>query len=210
MHEHPLFHQKKAMRIGASIIIGTFVVTLATIGKPVGVSAVDLVANVSANVVTPITLAENTALSFGNIAITSGSDDTTPASISLDADSGTVTDPPAQPNGANIVSLTGATVGEFTVFAGVAEAIPMTITVSSTATLSLAGQDDLDVSAITVGKLVEGLGLTGDCSAGCNMTSSATGNIRFPVGATLTMSRGDGNFGDGSYSGSFTVTAIYQ
>lgn len=201
---------KKAMRIGASFVIGAFVVSSATIGNPVGLRAADLVANISANVTTPITLAENTSLSFGDIAITSGSDDTASGSISLDADSGTVTDPLAQANGANIVSLSGATVGEFTVFAGAAETIAMTITIPSAAVLSMAGQDDLDVSAITVGMLTEGSGGSGDCSAGCNMISAATGNIRFPVGATLTMALGNGTYGDGNYTGSFTVTAIYQ
>lgn len=195
---------------GASFSVRAIAVAVATALVPFGVSAVDLVANVAANVVTPITLAEDTALSFGDIAVTSGSDDTATAGITLDAESGTVTDPLAAPNGANIVSLTGATAGAFTVFAGVAEAIPMTITIPASATLSLAGQDDLDVSAISVGTLVEGVGGSGDCSAGCNMTSASSGNIRFPVGATLTMAVGDGNYGDGTYSGSFTVTAIYQ
>ena len=183
---------------------------LAAVMVPYGTYAADLVANVSANVVTPITMAEVTALSFGDIAVTSGSDDTASGDITLAADSGTVTDPLAAPNGANIVALTGATAAEFTIFAGAAEAIPMTITIPSTATLSLAGQDDLDVSAISVGTLAEGVGISGDCSAGCNMTSATSGNIRFPVGATLTMAAGNGSYGDGTYSGTFTVTAIYQ
>lgn len=200
----------KAMRNGVSIIIGALVVTLATIGEPVAVLAVELVAHISTNVVTPITLAETTTLSFGDIAVTPGSDNSASGSISLDPDSGAVSDPPAQPNGANIVFLSGARAGEFTVFAGVSEAVPMTIITSSTATLRLAGQDNLDVSEITVGALLEGVGNIGDCSAGCNITSSASGKISFPVGATLTMSAGNGTYGDGKYSGTFTVTAIYQ
>lgn len=195
---------------GASIIVRISAVVLATALPARGLHATGLVANVSANVVTPITLAENTMLSFGDIAVISGSDDTATGDITLDADSGTVADPLAAPNGANIISLSGATVGEFTVYAGAAETIPMTVTIPSTTTLSLAGQDDLDVSAITVGTLIEGIGVAGDCSAGCSMTSAATGNISFPVGATLTMAVGDGSYADGTYSGTFTVTAIYQ
>lgn len=211
MHKHhaiPLI--KKVMVIGASIYFRALVVTLAATALPVAAGAADLTVTISANVVTPLTLVEDQTLSFGSIAITSGSDDTASGGITLDADNGTVDDPLAEPNGANIVFLSGATVGEFTVFAGVAETIPMTITVPSMATLTFAGQDNLDVSAITVGTLTEGAGAAGDCSAGCNMVSATTGNIKFPVGATLTMAVGNGNYGDGTYSGSFTVTAVYQ
>ena len=155
-------------------------------GPGSGSRATDLVANISANVVTPITMAENTILSFGNIAVTPGSDDSASGGITLDADSGNVTDPLAAPNGANIVALSGSSVGEFTVYAGAAKAIPMTITIPSTTTLGFAGQDDLDVSAITVGSLTEGIGAVGDCSAGCNMTSATNGNISFPVGLGFT------------------------
>lgn len=207
-------NQTEAMFRGASIIIRVHAVALAaaafSFGPAFNSFATDLVANVSTNVVTPITMSENTALSFGDIAVTSGNDDSASGTITLDADSGNLSDPQAAPNGANIVALSGGSAGKFTIFAGAAKAIPMTITIPLTSTLGFGGQDDLDVSAITVGGLTEGVGAEGDCSAGCNMTSASNGNISFPVGATLSMAVGNGDYGDGTYSGTFTVTATYQ
>ncbi|MCH8863261.1 MAG: hypothetical protein IID51_12230 [Proteobacteria bacterium] len=89
--------------------------------------AVDLVATADATLVTLITVTQNTQMTFGNIAVIPGTDDTAQASITLNA-VGTVTDPVAEANNANIVALTGATPGNYTIFVGDNAAIPMTVT----------------------------------------------------------------------------------
>lgn len=172
--------------------------------------AVDLVANADATLVTLITVTLNTPMTFGNIAVIPGSDDSAQASITL-LPTGTVTDPVAEANNANIVALTGATAGNYTVFVGDTAAIPMTVSTGTIVNLTFGGNAALNLSAITIGTLSTGTGTGGDCSGGCVLTSTAAnGNIIFPVGATLTQSTGDGTYADGTYSGSFTITAIYQ
>lgn len=171
--------------------------------------AVDLVATADATLVTLITVVENTQITFGNIAVIPGTDDLAWGTLTLGAD-GTVTDPVAEANNANIVSLTGATPGNYTVFVGDAAAIPMTVTTGTLVDLVNGGNDLLTLSAIDIGTLTTGTGTGGDCSGGCVLTSAVDGNIIFPVGATITMAVGDGTYADGIYAGSFTLTAIYQ
>lgn len=173
--------------------------------------AATLNADISANVATPMIVTQTTAMAFGTIAIIAGSDDVNHGNITLAADTGAMTDPVAEANGANIVYLTGSAPGVINVDVGAALAVAITVTVPLTATLVDAGAgDDLAVSAITVGTPTAGTGVTGDCSAGCNVTSAATGNFTFPVGATLTMAVGNGSYPNDTYSGQYTVTAIYQ
>lgn len=172
--------------------------------------AVDLVATADATLVTLITVTQNTQMTFGNIAVIPGSDNTAFGSITLNS-VGTVTDPVAEANNANIVALTGATAGNYTVFVGDTAAIPMTVTTGTLVDLVNGGNDLLTLSAIDIGTLSTGTGTSGDCSGGCVLTSAAaSGNIIFPVGATITMAVGNGTYADGTYTGSFTLTAIYQ
>lgn len=177
-----------------------------------GVShAASVNADISANVATPMTVSQSTAMAFGTIAIIVGSDNTAWGNITLAADTGAMTDPVAEANGANIVYLTGAAPAVITVDVGAALAVGITLTVPLTATLVDSGAgNDLAVSAITVGTPTSGSGATGDCSSGCNVTSAATGDFTFPVGAKLTMAVGNGSYPNDTYSGQYTVTAIYQ
>lgn len=198
------------MRTKATFMKTAAVMALATAALSGAADAVDLLANVDAVVITPITVTETIPMSFGNIAIIAGSNTTNKGSITLGTD-GTVTDPLAEANGANIIALTGSAPGIIKVFVGGSIAVPMTVTVPLTATLTLASQDNLDVTAITVGAQTTGSGAVGDCSLGCTMTSAAAnGNIIFPLGAVLTMAVGNGTYGDGTYAGTFTISAVYQ
>lgn len=195
----------KANFLKSSVIMAT---AMAALSGPA--DAVDLVATADATLVTLITVTQNTQMTFGNIAVIPGTDDTAQASITLNA-AGTVTDPIAEPNNANIVSLTGAAPGNYTVFVGDTAAIPMTVTTGTIVNLTNGANAALNLTAIDIGTLSTGSGTSGDCSSGCVLTSAAaSGNIIFPVGATLTQSTGDGTYADGTYAGSFTITAIYQ
>ncbi len=177
-----------------------------------GVSqAATLNADISAVVATPMAVTQTTALTFGTIAITPGSDNLAWGNITINADTGAITDPAAEANGSNIIYLTGAAPGDINVNVGAAVAIGITVTVPLTATLVDSGAgDDLDVSAITVGTATLGTGAIGDCSGGCNATSNAAGNFAFPLGAKVTMAVGNGTYPNDPYSGQFTITAVYQ
>lgn len=173
--------------------------------------AATLKADMSVVVATPMTMTQTQSLDFGAIAVVSGSNGSAAGTITMDPNSGAISDPAAEANGANIVHLNGAQAGEIKVNVGAAEAIPMTVTVPSTATLSDSGAgDDLDVTAITVGTPTVGSGSTGDCSSGCAVTSADNGDLVFPLGATLAMAAGDGSYPNDTYSGQFTIIAAYQ
>lgn len=198
------------MRTKANFLKSAAVMATAMVALSGTADAVDLVATADATLVTLITVTQNTQMTFGNIAVIPGTDDTAWGSITLNSD-GTVTDPVAEANNANIVALTGATAGNYTVFVGDTAAIPMTVTTGTLVDLVNGGNALLTLTAIDIGTLATGTGTSGDCSGGCVLTSAAaSGNIIFPVGATITMAVGNGTYADGTYVGSFTLTAIYQ
>lgn len=198
------------MRTKANFLKSAAVMATAMVALSGTADAVDLVATADATLVTLITVTQNTQMTFGNIAVIPGTDNTAWGSITLNS-VGTVTDPVAEANNANIVSLTGATAGNYTVFVGDTAAIPMTVTTGTLVDLVNGVNDLLTLTAIDIGTLSTGTGTSGDCSGGCVLTSAAaSGNIIFPVGATITMAVGNGTYADGTYVGSFTITAIYQ
>lgn len=198
------------MRTKANFLKSAAVMATAMVALSGTADAVDLVATADATLVTLITVTQNTQMTFGNIAVIPGTDNTAWGSITLNS-VGTVTDPVAEANNANIVSLTGATAGNYTVFVGDTAAIPMTVTTGTLVDLVNGANDLLTLTAIDIGTLSTGTGTSGDCSGGCVLTSAAaSGNIIFPVGATITMAVGNGTYADGTYVGSFTITAIYQ
>lgn len=199
------------MRTKANLLKTGAIMAVAMTALSGGADAVDLTANANATLVTLVTVTEDTVMTFGNIAVIPGTDNTAWGSITLDADTGAMTDPVAEANDANVVYLTNSAPGVVTVFVGDLAAIPMTVTVPATVTLTNGANDDLDISAITVGTTTTGTGTVGDCSGGCVLTSAgASGNITFPLGATLTMEVGNGTYGDGTYAGTYTISAIYQ
>lgn len=170
------------MRTTSLLVKSAAIAAVSMMALPSISQAATLNADISASVSTPMSVNQTTAMAFGTIAIIVGSDDTAWGNITLIADTGAVTDPVAEANGANIVYLTGAAPAVINVDVGATLAIPITITVPATATLVDSGAgNDLDVSAITVGTPTAGSGATGDCSSGCSVTSDASGDFRKSV-----------------------------
>lgn len=199
------------MKTTSFLVKSAAIAAVSMMALPSLVQAATLNADISAVVSNPLAVTQTTAMTFGSIAVIPGSDDVNHGNITLDADTGAITDPVAEANGANIVYLTGAAAGNINVNIGAAAAVALTVTVPLTATLVDAGAaDDLDVSAITVGTLTNGTGTAGDCSGGCALTSAASGNLDFPLGGILTMAVGNGSYLDDTYAGTVTITAIYQ
>lgn len=198
------------MRTKANFLKSAAVMATAMVALSGTANAVDLVATADAVLVTLITVTQNTQMTFGTIAVIPGTDNLAWGTLTLNSN-GTVTDPVAVSNGANIVALTGATPGNYTVFVGDTAAITMTVTTGTLVDLTDGASALLTLSAIDIGTLSTGTGTAGDCSSGCALTSAAAnGNIIFPVGATITMAVGNGTYADNTYTGSFTLTAIYQ
>lgn len=127
------------MRTKTTLLKTVAVVATAMAGLSGSAEAVDLTADVDANVVTPITVTQDTPMTFGTIAVIPGSDNLAWGTLTLDADTGVVTDPVAAGNGANLIALTGAAPGVVTVYVGANAAIPMTVTVPLVATMTLVG-----------------------------------------------------------------------
>lgn len=177
---------KSTWLIAKSAAIVAISLTVATGGA----QAASLSAQISIEVSTPMTMTQTQSLDFGAISAV-----------------GTIT---VDPN-SSAISDQGAQAGEIKVNVGAAQAIPLTVTVPATATLSDNGAgDDLDVTGITVGTPTMGAGSTGDCSAGCNVSSADNGDLVFPLGATLSMAVGNGTYPNDTYSGQFTIMAAYQ
>lgn len=199
------------MKTTSLLVKSAAIAAVSMMALPSVSNAATLNADISAVVATPMAVTQTTAMAFGTVAVVPGADNLAWGNITLDADTGAVTDPVAEANGANIIYLTGAAPGVVNVYVGAALAVAITVTVPLTATLVDAGAgDDLDVSAITVGTPTAGAGVTGDCSGGCNVTSAATGNFTFPIGAKVTMAVGNGTYPNDTYAGQYTITTIYQ
>lgn len=199
------------MKTTSFLIKSAAIAAVSMMALPSIAQAATLNADISAVVANPLAVTQTTAMTFGSIAVIAGSDDTAQAGITLNADTGVMTDPVAEANGANIVYLTGSAPGDINVDVGAAAVIALTVTVPLTATLVDTGAgEDLLVTAITVGSPTNGTGTAGDCSSGCSLTSAASGNLDFPLGGVLTMKTGNGSFPDDTYSGQITITAFYQ
>lgn len=200
------------MKTPSFLIKSAAIAAVSMMALPSIAQAATLNADISAIVANPLAVTQTTAMTFGSIAVIPGSDDVNHGTLTLAADTGAITDPVAEANGANIVYLTGAAAGDIKVAVGANAAIALTVTVPLTATLVDAGAgDDLDVTAITVGTLTTGSGTAGDCSGGCALTSdAANGLVEFPLGGLMTMAVGNGSYPDDTYAGQVTITAIYQ
>lgn len=163
-----------------------------------------------------LTWTENTALSFGTIVLVD--DGTNAPTATLGAD-GTYTD--TSGGSSAITQLGTAAAGDFTVGTGLSAASNLLVTFPASATLALSGSSSFTVSTFVIGTLGTGsydTGVTADQAAcltaisgggSCGFTTDGSGDVTFPIGATLTAVQG-GSYADGNYSGSFDLIAAYN
>jgi hypothetical protein len=179
------------------------------------------------------TFVQDTALSFGSLAIVQNRD--------LDGDGGAdILNPPTYEVGADfstVVSEAGAYTGdELSTIVEITPGTPASYSISNAArftpiSVTLAGDTGLvfDIAPVVAANPADNVGLTGtlayantlvtNASANLNgaipdptgnvVDTDGTGTASFAVGATLSPNADSANFPDGDYTGTFTVTVAY-
>ncbi len=167
-----------------SVLISAAAIGFATYG--VNIKAATDTGNAAANIVTAITIAENTGMNFGNISVGAGGGT---ATLGTGDSITSVTGDVVSEAGGTVTSadfdLTGANVG-------------YTITMPASITVTEAGSDTMTIDTFTF--LAE--------DAATDGTGTMSGNAgTMTIGGTLAVS---GSQTGGAYSGTYTITALYE
>ncbi len=175
--------------------------------------------NVTATVSSSISITQDTDLNFGKIVVIQ--DGTNTAKMVLNPDNTVAQYTPTGTE--NLIQIGSPTAGSYIVNAGVTQAVPIAITFPGSVSMAhtTASSGTFTVDAFTISQPTAGVldGTTTTVNACnteiltgskiCQFTSDANGLVTVPVGATLSVDDATATFVDGSYTGSFDLTATY-
>lgn len=174
----------------------------------------------TATVASSLTITENTPLSFGSLVVIQ--DGTNAAEATLTA-GGTFTTA-TQVGTENLVQTGTPTPGNFTVDTGVTSFVNVEVTFPATATLTNGAAppgngtftvDTFQIAAPSAGTFTGATATVGACNTAiagggdCQFTTGAAGTLTFPMGATITVGSATATFIDGTYTGTYDITAAF-
>ena len=174
----------------------------------------------TATVASSLTITENTPPSFGSLVVIQ--DGTNAAEATLTA-AGTFTT--TTPTGTeNLVQTGTPTPGNFTVDTGVTSFVNVEVTFPASATLTNGAAppgngtftvDTFQIAAPSAGTFTGATATLATCNTAisgggdCQFTTNATGALTFPMGATITVGSATATFIDGTYTGTYDITAAF-
>ncbi|MBC7136286.1 MAG: DUF4402 domain-containing protein [Oceanibaculum nanhaiense] len=168
-----------------------------------------------------LTITENTPLSFGSLVVIQ--DGTNAAAATLTA-AGTFTTA-AQVGSENLVQTGTPTPGNYTVNTGVTSFVNVQVTFPNAAITLTNGAappgngtftvDTFQIAAPSAGTFTGATATLATCNTAisgggdCQFTTNATGALTFPMGATITVGSATATFIDGTYTGTYDITAAF-
>lgn len=177
----------------------------------------------TATVASSLTITQNTPLSFGSLVVIN--DAITPAvATGRLAPNGTFTVPTA-PAGTNLIQTGAPTAGNFTINTGVTSFVNVEITFPATTTLVNGAAppgngtfivDRFQIAAPTAGGFTGATATLAACNTAiagaggdCQFITSGGGLITFSMGADIESNAGTSTYIDGTYTGTYDITAAF-
>lgn len=177
----------------------------------------------TATVASSLTITENTALSFGSLVVIN--DAVTPAvATGRVAPTGAFSVPTA-PAGTNLIQTGTPTAGNFTINTGVTSFVNVEITFPATTTLTNGAAppgngtfvvDRFQIAAPAAGTFTGTTANLAACNTAiaaaggdCQFVTSAGGLVTFAMGADIESNAGTSTYIDGTYTGTYDITAAF-